>query len=213
MIRINLAPEQKRRRGVPFRLSLPSFNLGLLFGALYLLAVVGIGAYWWSLSSEETTLAGDVDRKSKELATLKTTIGQGNKVKDLVAELRQRVDVVKQLTKNQARPILLVDVFASAIPRPVGHRARGAQLGAARERHRLLDDGRLRFHGEPALVREVSGRGHHRLPPGPGPAQSTGDLRGHLPFRGLTWRSRPSSTRSSTRRSRRSSSPARSASP
>jgi hypothetical protein len=109
MIRINLAPEQKRRRGISFRLSLPSFNLGLLFGVLYALAVVGIGAYWWSLSSEETKLAGDVDRKSKELATLKTTIGQGNKVKDLVAELRKRVDVVTQLTKNQARPILLVE--------------------------------------------------------------------------------------------------------
>lgn len=117
MIRINLAPEQKRRRGVSFRLPLPSFNLGLLFGVLYVLAAVGIGAYWWSLSGEETTLAGNVDRKSKELATLKTTLGQGSKVKDLVAELRKRVDVVTQLTKNQARPILLVDVFASAIPR------------------------------------------------------------------------------------------------
>ncbi|MBI4627572.1 MAG: PilN domain-containing protein [Candidatus Rokubacteria bacterium] len=117
MIRINLAPEQKRRRGVSFRLPLPSFNLGLLFGVLYVLAVVGIGAYWWSLSGEETKLAGDVDRKSKELATLKTTLGQGSKVKDLVAELRKRVDVVTQLTKNQARPIALVDVFASAVPR------------------------------------------------------------------------------------------------
>ena len=117
MIRINLAPEQKRRRGISFSLSLPSFNLGLLFGVLYVLAVVGIGAYWWSLSGEETKLAGDVDRKSKELATLKTTLGQGSKVKDLVAELRKRVDVVTQLTKNQARPIVLVDAFASAVPR------------------------------------------------------------------------------------------------
>jgi type IV pilus assembly protein PilN len=117
MIRINLAPEQKRRRGISFRLPLPSFNLGLLFGVLYVLVVVGIGAYWWSLSGEETKLAGDVDRKSKELATLKTTLGQGSKVKDLVAELRQRVDVVTQLTKNQARPIVLVDAFASAVPR------------------------------------------------------------------------------------------------
>jgi len=117
MIRINLAPERRRRRGIGIKLTLPSFNLGFLFGILYVLAVAGIGAYWWSLSTEETTLADEVSRKSKELASLKVTIGQGNKIRDQAAELRKRVDVIEQLTRDQARPIILVDAFAGVVPR------------------------------------------------------------------------------------------------
>ncbi|OGK99703.1 MAG: hypothetical protein A3E31_14545 [Candidatus Rokubacteria bacterium RIFCSPHIGHO2_12_FULL_73_22] len=117
MIRINLAPARRRRRGVGITLTLPSFNLGLLFGVLYVLAVVGLGAYWWSLSAEEATLADEVSRKSREIASLKVTIGQGNKIKDQAAELRKRVDVIEKLTRDQSKPILLADAFADVIPR------------------------------------------------------------------------------------------------
>ena len=117
MIRINLAPERRRRRGVGFTLSLPSFNLGLLFGILYLLAVVGIGAYWWSLSSDESTLTDEISRKSKELLALRTTIGQGNKIKEQTVELKKRIDVIEKLTRDQAKPIVLADAFASVVPK------------------------------------------------------------------------------------------------
>lgn len=118
MIRINLAPETKRRRGVAFRLpTLPAFNLGWLFLIVYVVAVVGIGAYWWSLSGEESDLTAKVDRANKELAQLKVTIGQGSQVKDQAAELRKRLAVLEELTKGQARPILLVDTFANTIPK------------------------------------------------------------------------------------------------
>ncbi len=117
MIRINLAPEIKRRRGVAFRLpTLPAFNLGWLFGILYVVAVVGIGVYWWSLSSEESDLAAKVDRANKELAQLKVAISQGSQVKDQAAELRKRLVVLEELTKGQTKPIVLVDVFASMVP-------------------------------------------------------------------------------------------------
>ncbi len=117
MIRINLAPDAKRRR-VGFRLpTLPSFNLGWLFLILYLVTVVGIGAYWWFLSSEASDLTAKVDSGNKELAQLKVTIGQGSQVKEQAAELRKRLAVLEELTKGQTRPILLVDAFASMIPK------------------------------------------------------------------------------------------------
>ena len=115
MIRINLAPERARRR-VGFKLSLPAFNLGWLFGILYLAALVGIGGYWWTLTSAEAELTAEIDRAKKELDSLKAQIGQGTKTKDLAAELRMRVSVIEELTKNQGRPIRLVDAFASAVP-------------------------------------------------------------------------------------------------
>ena len=77
----------------------------------------GIGAYWWSLSAEEATLADEVSRKSREIASLKVTIGQGNKIKDQAAELRKRVDVIEKLTRDQAKPIVLADAFASVVPK------------------------------------------------------------------------------------------------
>jgi hypothetical protein len=43
MIRINLAPVEARRRMPSMSLSVPSFNLGILFGLLYVLTVAGLG--------------------------------------------------------------------------------------------------------------------------------------------------------------------------
>ena len=58
MIRINLAPVETRRMP-SVGLSLPSFNLGILFGLVYIVAVAGIGFYWYGLMSEEATLTAD----------------------------------------------------------------------------------------------------------------------------------------------------------
>jgi Tfp pilus assembly protein PilN len=116
MIRINLAPETKRK-GVGFRLpTLPSFNLGWLFLIVYIVVVVAIGGYWWTLSGEESSLGADIARKNSELSQLKATIGQGSQVRAQTAELRRRLAVLEDLTKGQARPILLVDAFASMVP-------------------------------------------------------------------------------------------------
>lgn len=129
MIRINLAPTVARRRG--FRLALPRLNLGVIFGLVYLVAVLGIGAYWWSLAADEKRLSAEVDRTSKELATLKAAIGAGGKIKDQAADLRKRVAVIDELTKNQTRPIRLLDAFVEVVPRDLwvtGFEERGTAL-------------------------------------------------------------------------------------
>lgn len=118
MIRINLAPERGRRRrvGLGFSISLPAFNLGLLFGIVYLAAVLGIGGYWWTLKLTESRLRSDMDLARKEIQVLTAKIGQENKMKEMAAELRKRIAVIETLTKNQARTIQLVDTFANAVP-------------------------------------------------------------------------------------------------
>ena len=118
MIRINLAPEKKRRRGVSFRLpTLPAFNLGWLFLILYVVAGGGIGTYWWSLSGEESKLAADVERANRELAQLQATINQGSQVKNQAAELRKRLVGLEDLLTSQTRSIILLDSFADTIPK------------------------------------------------------------------------------------------------
>jgi Tfp pilus assembly protein PilN len=119
MIKINLAPDRGRRRKVGFKgikLSLPAFNLGVLFGVVYLALLVCIGLYWWFLMSAKVSLTADIDRANRDLATLKAQIGQESKVRDLANELRKRVDVIEAITKAPGQKIQLVEAFASVIP-------------------------------------------------------------------------------------------------
>jgi len=119
MIRINLAPERGRRRKVGFKgikLGLPAFNLGMLFGVVYLALLLGIGVYWWFLTSTKAGLTADIDRANKDLTLLKAQIGQESKVRDLANELRKRVDVIEAISKAPGQKIQLVEAFASVIP-------------------------------------------------------------------------------------------------
>jgi Tfp pilus assembly protein PilN len=117
MIRINLAPVEARRRMPAMSLTLPSFNLGIAFGLLYAVAVAAIGFYWYGLLSEESTLAADVDRLNRELASLNTTLGEGAGVKAQLAEVKRRVSILEDLTKGQGRSIVLLDTFIDTVPR------------------------------------------------------------------------------------------------
>ena len=116
MIRINLAPPRARQGIRDFQFRMPSFNLGMLFLILYAAAVAGIGGYWWMLSSTETRLAGEVARANRELAMLQPVASQVQKVKDQLGDLKKRVKVIEDLTKNQGRLIRVFDAFAGVVP-------------------------------------------------------------------------------------------------
>ena len=125
MIRINLAPEGKRRRGFAIglpsigfpSLTLPSLNLGTLFAVVYVLLIVGIAVYWWGLSSQQARLTAEIAAGQVELNQLRVTIGKVNAVKAQATELRRRLLVLEELMKGQRRPIALVDNFVNVIPK------------------------------------------------------------------------------------------------
>ena len=117
MIRINLAPVEARAHRSSFSFALPSFNLGVLFAIVYVVALGGLGYYWFSLHAEETRIAADVDRLNRELTSLKATLGQSAHVKGQLAEVKRRVEILEELTKSQGKPIALLDAFADTVPR------------------------------------------------------------------------------------------------
>jgi Tfp pilus assembly protein PilN len=118
VIRINLAPvETRRRRGAGFTLPTLPIGLGLLFGVLYVVAVLGVGYSWWGMLSEKSRLIADNDRTAKEIDTLKATLGQGANVKAQLADVRQRVKVIEELVQGQGRPVLMLDAFVDTVPR------------------------------------------------------------------------------------------------
>jgi type IV pilus assembly protein PilN len=116
VIKINLAPPERRRRLPTFQLGLPTFDLGVLFALVYIVALLGVGGTWWWRSSVESSLAAEIERDKRELASLKATIGQTASVKAQLADLQNRLKAIQELTRNQARPSALLLAFADTVP-------------------------------------------------------------------------------------------------
>ena len=113
MIRINLAPPRERPRS---RLGWSRVNLVALFGVLAVALAVGIGGSSWRLFREERGLAAEIDVGARELTMLRTVVGPAAKMKEHVADLQARLKAIQVLTKDQSRPLFLIDAFADAVP-------------------------------------------------------------------------------------------------
>lgn len=120
MITINLAPDRPHlRAGTGGGSRMPTIDLGVVFGVVYLVAVAGIGGYWMTLASEESRLRTEIVQATATLDGLKARIGRESKFKDMLPELQKRLDAITTLTKNQSRPVLLADAFADTLPQDV----------------------------------------------------------------------------------------------
>ena len=118
MIRINLAPVEARgRRGPGFTMPSLPIGLGLLFAVFYIVAAGGVGYYWWGLAADKARLVAENDRTSKEIDSLKATLGQGANVRAQLADVRKRVLVIEELVQGQGRSIQLLDAFVDTVPR------------------------------------------------------------------------------------------------
>lgn len=117
MIRINLAPPETRRRRPGAGISLPSFNLGILFAIVYVAAIGGIGYYFMGLAAEEAKVTREVDKLTADLAVLKQKVGAGANVKGQLADVKRRVAVLDELTKGQGKPVAMLDAFIDTVPR------------------------------------------------------------------------------------------------
>lgn len=115
MIRINLLPRRPRRPlALPALPTLP--GLGLLFGALYVVAIVLVVGYWFLLSQEGRSLKADIARMDVEIARYKAAIAEGNRFKKEKEDLERRLALVEVIARDQSRPIYLVDSLADMIP-------------------------------------------------------------------------------------------------
>ncbi len=116
MIRINLAPppEDRARGG---RFALPRFNLGVALAGAIIVLVAGLGFYGRALLREEQRLAAEIEGGAREVTALKATVGEAAKTKERLADLQARLSALRVLTKDQTRPLLLIDAFADAVPR------------------------------------------------------------------------------------------------
>jgi Tfp pilus assembly protein PilN len=132
MIKINLAPPRQRKS---LALSVTGPSLGLLFGVLSLVSILGIGGYWWTLTAEAARLERDIAAMTARLAQLKEAIAEGNRHRAERDDLEKRLIAVEELSRGQTRSLHFLDRLAGTIPADLW-------LSAAAER-----DGLFRISG------------------------------------------------------------------
>ncbi len=115
MVRINLAPPRARQRRAAAP-SGPAGHLGLIFGALLVLLLVGLGAYSWKLSADIAEFTAATERNQAELERLKPVIAQHQRYRQEKEELERRVNAIEAVARNQARPTYLMDALADTLP-------------------------------------------------------------------------------------------------
>ena len=114
MIRINLAPPSAKRR---VGLSIPSFNLGMLFGVIALGLVVVVGGWWWSLSAEIKRLNTEIADNKEQADRLKVIIADGQRFRRDKDALERRVDAIELVARHQTRPVYLLDALLDTLPK------------------------------------------------------------------------------------------------
>ncbi len=111
MIRINLLPFRAARKKENIRRQITIFALSVMFVA------VVMAYYFLQLRSELNSLKAEEQRIKVELAGYKKTIERINSLEKKIAEIRKKLDVIKDLEKKKTGPVLLLDQIAMAVPK------------------------------------------------------------------------------------------------
>lgn len=111
MIRINLLPFRAARKKENIRRQLTIFALTVVF------ALVVMAYYFMKLSSTLSDRKKEEQQIKVELAGYKKTIERINNLEKKIAEIRKKLDVIKDLEKKKTGPVLLLDQIAVAVPK------------------------------------------------------------------------------------------------
>jgi type IV pilus assembly protein PilN len=111
MIRINLLPFRAARKKENIRRQISVYVLSIV--CLVLL----MGFFFLNLNRKVSALNNDRTAKKKELATYAETTKKINELKKKIAEIRAKLDVIKDLESKKTGPVLLLDELSVAVPK------------------------------------------------------------------------------------------------
>ena len=111
MIRINLLPFRAARKKENIRRQLTIFALSVVF------VLVVMAYYYMKLSTTLSDRKKEEQQIKVELAAYKKTIERINSLEKQIAEIRKKLDVIKDLEKKKTGPVLLLDQIAMAVPK------------------------------------------------------------------------------------------------
>ncbi|OQY16096.1 MAG: hypothetical protein B6I32_04355 [Desulfobacterium sp. 4572_20] len=111
MIRINLLPFRAARKKENIRRQISVFALSVVCLALLM------GFVFLNLSRTVAALEADMSSKKKELATYAATTKKIKVLKKKIAEVRAKLNVIKELERKKTGPVLLLDELSMAVPK------------------------------------------------------------------------------------------------
>jgi type IV pilus assembly protein PilN len=111
MIRINLLPFRAARKKENIRRQISIYVLSVVCLALLL------GFVFLNLGRTLAALEADQSSKKKELATYAETTKKIEALKKKIAEVRAKLNVIKELESNKTGPVLLLDELSMAVPK------------------------------------------------------------------------------------------------
>ncbi|HZI80704.1 MAG TPA: PilN domain-containing protein [Vicinamibacterales bacterium] len=115
MIRINLLGGERQKAKSAARFDAGQ-QLTTLCSLVVVAAVCGIGLWYWSLSSESSSLDAQVVSLKREAARLDTVLAEVKGFEDRRATLQQRVALIERLRQGQTVPVQLLDHVSRSLP-------------------------------------------------------------------------------------------------
>lgn len=118
MIRINLLGVERQK--VKKAAAAPSFDLGqrltVLCSLILVASLLGIGWWYWSLTTTATELDGEIARSQREAQQLRSLLTEVKTFEDRRGQLQQRVQLIEQLRSGQSVPVQLLDHVSRSLP-------------------------------------------------------------------------------------------------
>jgi type IV pilus assembly protein PilN len=117
VIRINLLGVERQKAK---KVSAPSFDIGqrltTVCSLVLVVALLGIGWWYWSLNTETTELQAEIENSQREAARLRSLLVEVKQFEDRRAQLQQRVQLIEQLRGGQSVPVQLLDHVSRSLP-------------------------------------------------------------------------------------------------
>jgi len=129
MIKINLLASERKvaKKKLPFVGGAVGAGTGggggskltVVCTLILIVAAVGIGWRYWTISHESAQLDQDITNAQQETARLHSIIQQVQQFEQRRAQLQQRVALIEELRKNQTGPVHMLDQVSRSLPEMV----------------------------------------------------------------------------------------------
>jgi type IV pilus assembly protein PilN len=115
MIRINLLGGERKKasRAVAFG---AGQRLTLMGSAILVVAALGIGWWYWSLSQASAQVDSEIAAAEQEATRLRSMMAEVQAFEAQRAQIQQRVALIEQLRAGQSIPVQLLDHVSRSLP-------------------------------------------------------------------------------------------------
>ena len=115
MIRINLLGVERPRSRKAFAFDVGR-QLTLAASLILIVAALGVGWWYWTLSQESAQLDSEIAAAQQEATRLRTLLAEVGQFEAQRSQLQERVSLITQLRSGQSVPVQLLDHISRSLP-------------------------------------------------------------------------------------------------